>query len=116
MQTLDRKVWRDLMHRRGQMFAIILVLACGIAVFVTMISNLQSLERSMARYYESNRFADVFARVVHQVPGAGNAAGQVEWYRCQRLSGVESDNCQRLGIARRECMGCESTHQNWFAT
>lgn len=64
MQTLDRKVLRDLMHLRGQMFAIMLVLACGIAAFVTMISNLQALERSMARYYESNRFADVFARVV----------------------------------------------------
>ena len=62
--TLDRKVWRDLVHLRGQMLAITLVLACGIAAFVTMISNLQALERSMARYYESNRFADVFARVV----------------------------------------------------
>ena len=45
MQTLDRKVWRDLMHLRGQMFAIMLVLACGIAAFVSMISNLQALER-----------------------------------------------------------------------
>lgn len=62
--TLDLKVWRDLVHLRGQMLAIMLVLACGIAAFVTMISNLQALERSMARYYESNRFADVFARVV----------------------------------------------------
>jgi putative ABC transport system permease protein len=82
MQTLDRKVWRDLMHLRGQMFAIMLVLACGIAAFVTMISNLQALERSMARYYESNRFADVFARVVR--------APQVVEREVRALPGVAS--------------------------
>lgn len=64
MNTLDRKVWRELIHLRGQMLAIMLVLACGIAAFVTMLSNLQALERSMERYYEHNRFADVFARAV----------------------------------------------------
>jgi putative ABC transport system permease protein len=58
------------------------VLACGIAVFVTMISNLQSLERSMARYYESNRFADVFARVVR--------APQVVEREVRALPGVAS--------------------------
>jgi putative ABC transport system permease protein len=82
MQTLDRKVWRDLVHLRGQMFAIMLVLACGIAAFVAMISNLQALDRSMVRYYESNRFADVFARVVR--------APQVVEREVRALPGVAS--------------------------
>lgn len=64
MKALDRKLFRDLVHLRGQMLAILLVLACGIAGFVTMISNLQALDRSLRRYYTHNRFADVFAHVV----------------------------------------------------
>jgi putative ABC transport system permease protein len=64
ISALDRKALRELVHMRGQLLAIVLVLACGIAGFVTMISNLQALERSMQRYYEHNHFADVFARVV----------------------------------------------------
>jgi putative ABC transport system permease protein len=64
ISALDRKALRELVHMRGQIVAIVLVLACGIAGFVTMISNLQALDRSMKRYYEHNHFADVFARVV----------------------------------------------------
>ena len=64
ISALDRKALRELVHMRGQILAIVLVLACGIAGFVTMISNLQALERSMLRYYEHNHFADVFASVV----------------------------------------------------
>lgn len=62
--AIDRKVLRELVLLRSQLLAIILVLACGIAGFVTMVSNLQALERSMQRYYEHNHFADVFARLV----------------------------------------------------
>ncbi|MFV8756413.1 ABC transporter permease [Nannocystaceae bacterium ST9] len=64
ISALDRKALRELVTMRGQILAIVLVLACGVAGFVTMISNLQALERSMQRYYEHNNFADVFARVV----------------------------------------------------
>ena len=64
ISALDRKALRELVHMRGQILAIVLVLACGIAGFVTMISNLQALERSMLRYYEHNHFVDVFASVV----------------------------------------------------
>ncbi|HVI01180.1 MAG TPA: FtsX-like permease family protein [Enhygromyxa sp.] len=63
-RALDRKAVRELVHMRGQIIAIVLVLACGIAAFVAMISNLQALDRSMRRYYEHNHFADVFARLV----------------------------------------------------
>ena len=39
------------------------MLACGIAAFVAMLSIHQGLEHTRERYYESNHFAQVFARV-----------------------------------------------------
>jgi putative ABC transport system permease protein len=88
-RTLDRKVWRELVHLRGQMLAIMLVLACGIAAFVTMISNRQALDRSRVRYYESNRLADLFAQVVRapqsiearirELPGVATVETRLVW-------------------------------------
>jgi putative ABC transport system permease protein len=63
MTALHRKLMRDLIHMRGQMFAITLVLACGIATYVTMRSAFRSLEVAQSDYYSSFRFADVFAHV-----------------------------------------------------
>ena len=48
---------------RGQIIAINIVLACGIATYVTMRSAFQSLVTAQAEYYSSYRFADVFTRV-----------------------------------------------------
>jgi putative ABC transport system permease protein len=48
---------------REQMFAITLVLACGIATYVTMRSGFRSLEVAQSDYYSSFRFADMFAHV-----------------------------------------------------
>ncbi len=48
---------------RGQMFAVTLVLACGIATYVTMRSAFVSLEAAQSDYYSKLRFADVFTHV-----------------------------------------------------
>ncbi len=48
---------------RGQMIAVTLVLACGIATYVTMRSAFQSLVVAQSDYYSEYRFADVFAHV-----------------------------------------------------
>ncbi len=61
MRALDRKLFRDLLHLRGQVIAVALVVACGIAMLVTMWSAYQMLLRSQQSYYSSHRFADVFA-------------------------------------------------------
>ena len=61
MRTLSRKRWRDLWHLRGQMVAVVLVAAVGVAMLVMSTATLRSLEASRARYYTSNAFADVFA-------------------------------------------------------
>jgi putative ABC transport system permease protein len=63
MKALDQKLLRDLWHMRGQMIAIALVVACGIASFVSMLSAYESLKLSQANYYEQYRFAQVFAQL-----------------------------------------------------
>ena len=61
MVALRRKLLRDLWHLRGQVAAIALVVACGVAVVVTTRSAYESLALSQSSYYASYRFADVFA-------------------------------------------------------
>jgi putative ABC transport system permease protein len=46
---------------RGQALAIGAVLAAGITMFVTYLSNFDSLRRTQGTYYDRYRFADVFA-------------------------------------------------------
>jgi putative ABC transport system permease protein len=60
MNALHRKLIRDLWQMRGQMLAISLVMACGVATFVMALSTLQSLRRTQQTYYERYRFAQVF--------------------------------------------------------
>jgi putative ABC transport system permease protein len=61
MAMLNRKLIRDLKHMRGQVFAVTLVVACGIATYVTMQSAYISLSEAQLDYYSAFRLADVFA-------------------------------------------------------
>ncbi len=61
MAMLNRKLIRDLKHMRGQVFAVTLVVACGIATYVTMQSAYVSLSEAQLDYYSAFRLADVFA-------------------------------------------------------
>ncbi len=61
MRTLRRKLLRDLWHLRGQVVAIGLVVACGVATVVTTRTAYDSLVVSREAYYGQYRFADVFA-------------------------------------------------------
>ncbi|MDJ0732859.1 MAG: FtsX-like permease family protein [Nostocaceae cyanobacterium] len=63
MKALDKKLLRDLLHWRGQIIAIALVVACGIASFVSMLSAYESLQLTQATYYDQYRFAHVFAQL-----------------------------------------------------
>ena len=63
MATLHRKLVRDVFHMRGQAISIALVIACGVASFVTMRAMYLSLLRSQADYYAQYHFADVFAEL-----------------------------------------------------
>ena len=61
IRALDRKLIRDLWAMKGQSLAIASVIAAGVAMFVMYLSNFDSLERTRASYYDTARFADVFA-------------------------------------------------------
>ena len=63
MKALQRKLWRDLWHMRGQALAVAMIVASGIASFVTARSAYDSLWNSHIAYYRDYRFADVFANL-----------------------------------------------------
>ena len=87
MGALNRKLFRDVIHLRGQVAAITLVVACGVTSFVAMRSTYNSLQTSQQSYYEAYRFADVFAQLkrapdsistrVNEIPGVGTAEFRV---------------------------------------
>ena len=61
MHPLDLKLFRDLGKMKGQMVAVALVMACGLAMMIMARSLIYSLESTRDAYYERYRFADVFA-------------------------------------------------------
>ncbi|MDX2060694.1 MAG: FtsX-like permease family protein [Gemmatimonadales bacterium] len=63
MSLLATKLRRDLWHYRGQVAATVLMMAAGIALFVSMRSMRNFLRDSQRDYYQSYRFADLFAPV-----------------------------------------------------
>jgi putative ABC transport system permease protein len=58
---LDRKLLRDLWEMKGQALAIAAVIGAGVTMFVTYLSNFDSLRYTREAYYDRARFADVFA-------------------------------------------------------
>ena len=87
MTALNRKLLRNLSTIKGQAFAIVLVIGCGIAMSVMSLSTLRSLYGTRTTYYERYRFADVFASFkrgplslvdrVEQIPGVGRADARI---------------------------------------
>ncbi|WP_065376957.1 ABC transporter permease [Ensifer adhaerens] len=63
MTTLDTKLRRDLRRLWGQVLAIALVIAGGVASLVLSTGSFRSLDETRTAYYERYQFADVFAEV-----------------------------------------------------
>ena len=61
MSPLNLKLLRDAGRMKGQMFAVGIVMACGLAMMIMARSLIFSLESTRDAYYERNRFADVFS-------------------------------------------------------
>ena len=84
---LDRKLLRDLWEMKGQAMAIAAVMAAGVTMFVTYLSNFDSLRRTREEYYAGARFADVFVSLkrapanleqrIATIPGVAVAATRV---------------------------------------
>lgn len=63
LRALDRKLLRDLSRIAVQAGAIAVLVGCAVAVFIGSAATWRAIARSQARYYETNRFAQVFAEV-----------------------------------------------------
>lgn len=97
MRALDRKLLRDLWRLRGQVFAIALVIASGVAVLVMSFSAIEALENTGEAYYERYRFAEVFAGVkraperiadrVAEIPGVQNVETRIVKYATIDIEG-----------------------------
>ena len=87
MRALTRKLLRDLWELRGQVFAIAMVIASGVCVYVMYLSAFDSLRGTQTAYYERQRFADVFASLkraplplrerIAQIPGVAQVETRV---------------------------------------
>jgi len=61
LTPLDLKLFRDLGRMKGQIVAVSLVMACGLAMMIMTRSIILTLESTRDAYYQRNRLADVFA-------------------------------------------------------
>ena len=57
---LDLKLLRDILRMKGQILAVSLVMACGLAMMIMTSSLILSLESTREAYYAKHRFADAF--------------------------------------------------------
>jgi putative ABC transport system permease protein len=99
MGALDRKLLRDLWRLRGQVLAIALVIASGVAVLVMSFSAIEALESTGTAYYERYRFAEVFAGVerapekiakrVADIPGVQNVETRIAKFATLDIAGFE---------------------------
>ena len=106
LRPMHRKVLRDLWHLRSQMAAVAVVMACGIAMFVSLRSMHGWLRDTQARYYEAYRFADVFAnarrapaslqRRLAAIPGAAAVRTRVVMDVTLDLPGLDEPGTGRL--------------------
>ncbi|MFZ1865198.1 MAG: FtsX-like permease family protein [Polyangiales bacterium] len=74
MNALDRKLFREVLRLRGQALTIAIVVASGVACYISLQSAWRALYDSRDLYYETNRFADVF---VHLKRAPKAVAGQI---------------------------------------
>ena len=87
MRVLDKKLLRDLWKMKGQVLAIVLIIACGVASFVTVLTAYRGLKGTRDTYYARYRMGDVFApvkrapravlRELEAVPGVRRVEGRI---------------------------------------
>ena len=68
VRALDRKLFRDMRRIRGQVVAIALVVASGVALMIMSLGTHASLRSTAEAYYDRYHFADVFAGLT-RAPG-----------------------------------------------
>jgi len=78
LSELDKKRWRDIWRLRGQVMAIALVIASGIATMVMSVATVQSLQTTTDAYYNEYKFADVFADLTRAPNQLASQIAQIE--------------------------------------
>ncbi len=99
MRALNRKLLRDLWRLRGQVLAIALVIASGVAVLVMSLTAYEALRDTAEAYYERYRFAQVFAKVKR---APEHLAGRIA-----ALPGVQSVETRIVELAILDIAGFE---------
>ena len=77
MKAIHRKLLRDLGQLKGQVAAIAVVIAAGVMTLILAVTNLQSIQLSQQRFYEQQRFADVFADLVRAPEGVAERLADI---------------------------------------
>lgn len=78
VRALDIKLFRDLRRLWPQAMAIALVMAAGVATLILGVGAYDSLSGTRARYYEDNRFADIFAEVTRAPKSVASAISSID--------------------------------------
>ena len=60
ISPLDRKLLRDIGKMKGQVIAVSVVMACGLAMMIMTRSLILTLETTRSTYYQENAMADIF--------------------------------------------------------
>lgn len=94
MSALNRKLFRDLWRMKGQVFAILLVIASGVATAIMSISTHDSLRLTRAAFYRDYRFADAFVSL--------KRAPESLAVRMAEIPGVQSLETRVVAAARLE--------------
>ncbi len=97
LTALDLKLFRDIGKMKGQMIAVSVVMACGLAMMIMSRSLILSLESTRDAYYEGNRFAEVFCGVKR----APNALRP----RLAEIAGVAAVDTRVTGSAKLDIPG-----------
>ncbi|WP_342630596.1 ABC transporter permease [Marinobacter alkaliphilus] len=103
---LHTKLRREIWQMRGQMLAIALVIAGGIAVCLLSLVNYASLSATRDQYYQEHQFADVFVNLkrapkqvlaqVADIPGVTRLSARVEGVAKLDVAGFQDPVSARL--------------------
>ncbi len=99
MRALNKKLIRNLWKLRGQVLAVAVVIASGVAVLVMSLSALDALTETAEAYYEHQRFGEVFASVkraperlveqIRAIPGVRSVDTRIKYLATLSIKGFE---------------------------
>ncbi len=108
MRALQRKLVRDTWHYRSQVGAIAVVMACGVALFVSLRSMHGYLRDRQASYYADYHFAEIFAQV-SRAPASLAA-------RIRELPGVQAVETRVVAYAVLDVPGLADPATGWLVS